>query len=71
MTACCQARGLEIDAYSSNFYLHSLGMFAGLADRGLRLIARISGGRLTGEHNNLALVIRAPGGMRPDGCAHC
>jgi SAM-dependent methyltransferase len=72
MTAYCQAHGLEIvDAYSSNFYLHSLGRFAGLADRGLRLIARISGGRLTGEHNNLALVIRAPGGIRPDGCALC
>jgi hypothetical protein len=29
MTAYCQARGLEIDAYSSNFHLHSLGRFAG------------------------------------------
>lgn len=62
MTAYCRKHGLEIvDAYSSNFYLHSLGRFAGLADRGVRSVARVSGGRLTGDHNNLALVIRAPG----------
>ena len=62
MTAYCRKHGLEIvDAYSSNFYLHSLGRFAGLADRGVRSLARVSGGRLAGDHNNLALVIRAPG----------
>jgi SAM-dependent methyltransferase len=62
MTAYCRERGLEIvDAYSSNFYLHSLGRFAGLADRVLRSVAKCTGGRLTGDHNNLALVIRAPG----------
>lgn len=62
MTAYCRKHDLEIlDAYSSNFYLHSLGRFAWLADRGLRSVAKCSGGRLTGDHNNLALVIRAPG----------
>ncbi len=65
MTAYCREHGLEIlDAYSSNFYLDSLGRLAGLADRGLRSIARCSRGRLAADHNNIALVIRAPGDSR-------
>ena len=40
MTGYYVSRGLEIvDAYSSNFYLRSLGRFAGIADRGLRSAA--------------------------------
>lgn len=43
ITAYCRKHNLEIvDAYSSNFYLHSLGRFAGVADRGLRSVARCS-----------------------------
>jgi SAM-dependent methyltransferase len=55
----CVSRGLEIvDAYSSNFYLHSLGRFAGIANRGLRSAASCTLGRLAADHNNLVFVIR-------------
>jgi SAM-dependent methyltransferase len=62
MTGYCVSRGLEIvDAYSSNFYLRSLGRFAGVADRGLRSAASCTLGRLAADHNNLVFVIRNPG----------
>src|ERR1700689_3951269 len=62
MTAYCARHGLEItDAYSSNFHIDHFRSLAGIADRGLRLVAKASRGRLTAEHNNLALVIRKPG----------
>jgi SAM-dependent methyltransferase len=61
MTAYCARHGMEIvDAYSSNFYLDHFRGFAAIVDHGLRWAARVSGGRLTADHNNLALVIRKP-----------
>lgn len=62
MNAYCAAHGLQIvDAYSSNYYLDSLGRFARIADRALRGVAALSLGRLTADHSNLAFVIRKPG----------
>jgi len=61
MTSYCATHGLEIiEACSSNFYLGALGPFAGITDRTLRLMATLSAGRLTADHNNLAFVIRKP-----------
>ena len=61
MTTYCARRGLEIvDAYSSNFYLEHFRGFAATVDCGLHWVARTSHGRLTADHNNLALVIRKP-----------
>ena len=61
MTSYCATHGLEIiEACSSNFYLGALGPFAGITDRTLRLLATLSAGRLTADHNNLAFVIRKP-----------
>jgi SAM-dependent methyltransferase len=61
ITAYCARKGVEIvDAYSSNFHLDHFGGLAQVADRGLRWVAWASRGRLTADHNNLALVIRKP-----------
>ena len=61
MTEYCSRHGLEIlDAYSSNFHLDHFRNLAMIADRGLQWVARASRGRLTADHNNLALVIRKP-----------
>lgn len=66
MTDYCDRRGLEIlDAYSSNFHLDHFRNLGPLADHGIRWVARASRGRLTADHNNLALVIRKP--AAPDG----
>jgi SAM-dependent methyltransferase len=57
----CAQKGVEIaDAYSSNFHLNHFRRLAAVADRGLRWVARISHGRLTADHSNLALVICKP-----------
>jgi SAM-dependent methyltransferase len=61
MTAYCAQHRLEIvDAYSSNFHLDFFGGLAAITDRGLRSVAKLSRGRLTADHNNLAFVIRKP-----------
>lgn len=61
ITAYCARHGMEIvDAYSSNFYLDHFRGFAASVDRGLRWVARMSRGRLTADHSNLAFVIRRP-----------
>jgi SAM-dependent methyltransferase len=63
MNAYCAAHGLQItDACSSNFYLDAFGRLMTPADRALRLVARLSAGRLTADHSNLAFVIRKPAG---------
>jgi SAM-dependent methyltransferase len=62
MQQYCTSRGLLItDAYTSNFYLRKLGLFARPVDLAVRAIAALSLGHLTGDYNNLALVIRKPG----------
>jgi SAM-dependent methyltransferase len=62
MRTYCASRGLEIvDACSSNFYLRAFGPFAAVVDRGLRLMAMLSLGRLTARHSNLAFVLRKTG----------
>jgi SAM-dependent methyltransferase len=68
MTGYCDQRGLQIAAaYSSNFHLDHFRNLAPVADRGLRLFAAASRGRLTAGHSNLALVIRKPtSGTAPD-----
>lgn len=66
MTAYCALHRLTIvDAYSSNFHVDHFGSLAAVADRGLRLVAKLSRGRLTADHNNLALVIRRSGQQAP------
>jgi SAM-dependent methyltransferase len=61
ITAYCARHGLEItDAYSSNFHIDHFRRLAPVADTALRAVANISRGRLTADHNNLALVIRKP-----------
>jgi SAM-dependent methyltransferase len=61
MTVYFAHKGVEItDAYSSNFHLDHFRGLAQIADRGLRWVAQASRGRLTADHNNLALVIRKP-----------
>jgi SAM-dependent methyltransferase len=61
IVAYCARRGAEIiDAYASNFHLDYFRGIAPVADRGLRIVAKASRGRLTADHSNLALVIRKP-----------
>jgi SAM-dependent methyltransferase len=61
MRAYCMSHGLQIiDACSSNYYLGAFGRFAEIVDRALRTVAKLSLGRLTADHSNLAFVIRKP-----------
>lgn len=60
------ARDHDLDVttdYGSNLYLSHFGPFARVADATLRLIARLSRGRLSATHNDVAFVFERPRAM--------
>lgn len=55
------AHQLEVvEEYATNFYLRVFGPFERFVALGLRLIARLSGGRLSATHNNIGFVLVKP-----------
>lgn len=57
----CATRQLEIvEEYGTNFYLRVFRRLEPLASLAVRLIARLSGGRLSADHNNIGMVMVKP-----------